>query len=58
MDSPFEYVILDCLKRHFSDTPSSFDASNDRGALSTDVLTAAQFCFLSAAQGDVKKAIY
>ena len=64
MGSPFEcYYRLFIKKKkkkkkHFSDTTPSFDESYTRGALSTNVLTTAEFCFLSAAQGDVKKAIY
>ena len=38
-----------------TDITPSFDASNARGALSTNVLTTAEFCFLSAAVGVVEK---
>ena len=43
---------------HFWDTPPSFDASNDRGALSANVIKTAEVCFLSAAQDVMKEAIY
>ena len=52
------YRLFIYIYKQFSDTTPSFDASNDRGALSTNVLTAAEFCFLSAEQGDVKQATY
>ena len=38
--------------------PPSFDASNDRGALSANVIKTAEVCFLSAAQDVMKEAIY
>ena len=43
---------------HFSDTPPSFDASNDRGSLSANIITTAEVCFPSAAQDVVKGAVY
>ena len=42
---------------HFWDTSPSFDASNDRGALSANVIKTAKVCFLSAAQ-DVMKRLF
>ena len=40
------------------DTPPSFDASNDIGALSANVIKTAEVCFLSAAKDVMKEAIY
>ena len=37
---------------------SSFDASNDRGALSVKVIKTVEVCFLSAAQDVMKEAIF
>ena len=54
MGSPFEYVIID-KKTCFGHNPPSFDASNDRGALSTNVLMATVFCFLSVVQALLKR---
>ena len=45
----------ECL---LSDTPSSFNASPDRGALSANVITTAEVCFLSAAKDVLKEAVY
>ena len=42
----------------FWDTPPFFDASNERGALSANVIKTAVVCFLSAAQDVMKEAIY
>ena len=42
----------------FGTHPPSFDASNDRGALSANVIKTAEVCFLSAAQDVMKQAIY
>ena len=42
----------------FWDIPPSFDASNDRRALSANVIKTAEVCFLSAVQDIMKEAIY
>ena len=38
--------------------PPSFNASNDHGALSVNVIETAEVCFLSAAQDVMNEAIY
>ena len=42
----------------FGTPPPSLDASNDRVALSANVIKTAEVCFLSAAQDVMKEAIY
>ena len=50
--------MTDVYYNHFWDTPPSFDANNDRGALSANVIKTAEVCFLSTAQDVMKEAIY
>ena len=50
--------MTECFYNHFWDTPPSFDASNDRGALSANDIKTAEVCFLSAAQDIMEEDIY